>query len=94
MDNRSEDDGPMYIPARRNFEVVQYPASRRRPAFLWLFDLGTSSIGFCARLVVSSPALAAAYGSFVPDVVVCPIPAKSDDQGSMRLDFLRIRRID
>ena len=37
MDNRSEDDGPMYIPARRNFEVVQYPASRRRPSFLVLF---------------------------------------------------------
>ena len=37
MDNRSKDDGPMYIPARRNFEVVQYPASRRRPSFLVLF---------------------------------------------------------
>lgn len=37
MDNRSEDDGPMYILARRNFEVVQYPVSRRRPSFLVLF---------------------------------------------------------
>lgn len=37
MDNRPEDDLPMYIPARRNFEVVQYPVSRRRPSFLVLF---------------------------------------------------------
>ena len=37
MDNRSEDDGPMYIPVRRHYEVVQYPASRRRPSFLVLF---------------------------------------------------------
>ena len=37
VDNRPEDDGPLYIPARRNLEVVQYPASRRRPSFLVLF---------------------------------------------------------
>ena len=37
VDNRPEDDRPMYIPARRNLEVVQYPASRRRPSFLVLF---------------------------------------------------------
>ena len=37
MDNRLDDDGPMYIPARRHYEVVQYPASRRRPSFLVLF---------------------------------------------------------
>jgi len=30
------------------------------------------AIGHCDRLVVSTPALAAAYGSYVPDVVVCP----------------------
>jgi hypothetical protein len=37
MDNRPEDDGPLYIPARRNYEIVQYPAARRRPSFLVLF---------------------------------------------------------
>ena len=36
MDN-SDDDRPMYIPARRSYEIVQYPASRRRPSFLVLF---------------------------------------------------------
>ena len=30
------------------------------------------AIGLCDRLVVSTPALAAAYGRFAPDVVVCP----------------------
>ena len=30
------------------------------------------AIGLCDRLVVSTPALAAAYGQFAPDVVVCP----------------------
>ena len=37
MDNLPEDDRPMFVPARRNFEVVHYPASRRRPSFLVLF---------------------------------------------------------
>ena len=36
MDN-SDDDQPMYVPARRSFEIVQLPASRRRPSFLVLF---------------------------------------------------------
>ncbi len=31
-----------------------------------------AGIGLCDRLVVSTPALADAYGSFAPDVVVCP----------------------
>ena len=30
------------------------------------------AIGLCDRLVVSTPALAEAYGQFAPDVVVCP----------------------
>ncbi|MHB1881332.1 MAG: glycosyltransferase family protein [Acidithiobacillus sp.] len=30
------------------------------------------AIGLCDRLVVSTPALAEAYGEFAPDVVVCP----------------------
>ena len=37
MDNRPEDDGPMFVPARRSYEIVQLPASRRRPSFLVLF---------------------------------------------------------
>jgi len=37
MDNQSEDDGPLYIPARRSYEIVQYPGSRRRPSFIVLF---------------------------------------------------------
>ena len=37
MDDFPDDDGHVYIPARRNYEIVQYPASRRRPSFLVLF---------------------------------------------------------
>ena len=37
MDDQSDNDEPMYIPARRSYEIVQYPASRRRPSFLVLF---------------------------------------------------------
>ena len=33
----SDDDQPMYVPARRSYEIVQLPASRRRPSFLVLF---------------------------------------------------------
>ena len=28
MDNQPEDDGPMYIPARRNYEIVRYVPER------------------------------------------------------------------
>lgn len=34
MDSLPEDD---YIPARRSYEIVQLPSSRRRPSFLVLF---------------------------------------------------------
>ena len=44
MDNRPEDDGPMYIPARRSYEIVQLPASRRRPSFLVLFFVILSAL--------------------------------------------------
>lgn len=37
MDNLPTDDEPMMIPARRSYEIVQYPAARRRPSFLVLF---------------------------------------------------------
>ena len=37
LDNQPVDDEPMYVPARRSYEIVQYPASRRRPSFLVLF---------------------------------------------------------
>jgi hypothetical protein len=37
VDNRFEDDEPMHIPARRSYEIVQYPVARRRPSFLVLF---------------------------------------------------------
>ena len=37
MDNLPDNDEPIYIPARRSYEIVQYPASRRRPSFLVLF---------------------------------------------------------
>ena len=36
MDNL-DDDQPLYVPARRSYEIVQYPSSRRRPSFLVLF---------------------------------------------------------
>lgn len=36
MDNL-DDDQPLYVPARHSYEIVQYPASRRRPSFLVLF---------------------------------------------------------
>ena len=44
MDNRPEDDGPMYIPARRSYEIVQLPASRRRPSFFVLFFVILSAL--------------------------------------------------
>ena len=37
MDNSPEDDQPVFIPARRSYEIVQYPAARWRPSFLVLF---------------------------------------------------------
>ncbi|MHB8116722.1 MAG: hypothetical protein ACYDCW_13920 [Acidithiobacillus ferrivorans] len=44
MDNRPEEDAPMYIPARCSYEVVQYPASRRRPSFVVLFFVILSAL--------------------------------------------------
>ena len=44
MDNQPEDDGPMYVPARRSYEIVQYPASRRRSSFLVLFFVVFSAL--------------------------------------------------
>ncbi|WCE92702.1 hypothetical protein [Acidithiobacillus ferriphilus] len=44
MDNLPEDDRPMYVPARRNFEIVQYPVPRRRPSFLVLFFVVFSAL--------------------------------------------------
>ena len=44
MDEFPEDDQPMYIPARRSFEVVHYPAARRRPSFLVLFFVILSAL--------------------------------------------------
>jgi hypothetical protein len=37
MDNSPGDDQPVFIPARRSYEIVQYPTARRRPSFLVLF---------------------------------------------------------
>ncbi|MFA6183305.1 hypothetical protein [Acidithiobacillus sp.] len=37
MDNSPGDEQPTFIPARRSYEIVQYPAARRRPSFLVLF---------------------------------------------------------
>ena len=44
VDNRPEDDGPVFFPARRSYEIVQYPASRRRPSFLVLFFVILSAL--------------------------------------------------
>lgn len=38
------DDEPGYIPARRSYEIVQYPAARRRPSFLVLFFVILSAL--------------------------------------------------
>ncbi len=43
MDNL-DDDQPMFVPARRSYEIVQYPASRRRPSFLVLFFVILSAL--------------------------------------------------
>lgn len=37
MDNSPGDEQPTFIPGRRSYEIVQYPAARRRPSFLVLF---------------------------------------------------------
>ena len=52
------------------------------------------AIGYCDRLVVSTPALAESYGQFAPEVVVCPnslpnVPWES--LSGVRSSFLRPR---
>ena len=51
MDNRSEDDGPMYIPARRNFGIGRYASGRGRNRFSLLKVLLTA-VAFVALVLV------------------------------------------
>ena len=44
MDNQPDDDVPMFIPARRSYEIVQLPPSRRRSSFLVLFFVILSAL--------------------------------------------------